>query len=343
VRQGEDGRIPARRARRATGRLHRFRRLGAPHVRHWASRGRPDLLRSRVDDGGDSERDPDLRVAVHRQPRSTGFPGAAPVHRRIHRAVRDRRALRDHVRRDSVRPGDDRHVLRRRPLPLHHLRRSSVSDPGRDVLLVPEGHRTHVPRALGPALVLGHVPRHAADVLSHARRGGAGARARPRDACHDRARRLRGRRPPHALRVALADRGRALTDGRLRHAADDALRGRRDLRRTRRPRPRRVARQGAGGRVNAVPYTHRVAKPNGWWGMIVFVATEATLFGTLIGGYYDLRFKTPEWPPPGVPDPKVLLPLILLAVLVSTSVPVQLASSFARARRVGAARLALLL
>jgi len=95
--------------------------------------------------------------------------------------------------------------------------------------------------------------------------------------------------------------------------------------------------------VNAVPYTHRVAKPNGWWGMIVFVATEATLFGTLIGSYYDLRFKTPEWPPPGVPDPKVLLPLILLAVLVSTSVPVQLASSFARARRVGAARLALLL
>lgn len=94
--------------------------------------------------------------------------------------------------------------------------------------------------------------------------------------------------------------------------------------------------------MSAVPYSGRVAKPNGWWGMVVFVATEATLFGTLIGSYYDLRFRTPHWPPAGVPDPKVLLPLVLLAVLVSTSLPVQLASNFARARRVGAAQLALL-
>jgi heme/copper-type cytochrome/quinol oxidase subunit 3 len=93
--------------------------------------------------------------------------------------------------------------------------------------------------------------------------------------------------------------------------------------------------------VNTVPYTHRVARPNGWWGTVVFVATEATLFGTLIGSYYDLRFKTPQWPPAGIPDPKVALPLILLAVLVATSVPVQLASRFARARRAGAAQLAL--
>jgi heme/copper-type cytochrome/quinol oxidase subunit 3 len=93
--------------------------------------------------------------------------------------------------------------------------------------------------------------------------------------------------------------------------------------------------------VNVVPYPQRVAKPNGWWGMAVFVATEATLFGTLIGSYYDLRFNAAHWPPPGVPDPKVTLPLILLAVLVSTSVPVQLASNLARARRIRGAQLAL--
>jgi heme/copper-type cytochrome/quinol oxidase subunit 3 len=93
--------------------------------------------------------------------------------------------------------------------------------------------------------------------------------------------------------------------------------------------------------MNAVPYSGRVAKPNGWWGMAVFIATEATLFGTLIGSYYDLRFNATQWPPHGVPDPKVALPLILLAVLVSTSVPVQLASSLARRRRVGASGLAL--
>jgi heme/copper-type cytochrome/quinol oxidase subunit 3 len=94
--------------------------------------------------------------------------------------------------------------------------------------------------------------------------------------------------------------------------------------------------------MNAIPQAQRVAKPNGWWGMVVFVATEATLFGTLIGSYYDLRFNATQWPPAGVPDPKVALPLILLAVLVATSVPVQMASNFARARRVGGAVLALL-
>src|SRR6185437_11423193 len=29
--------------------------------------------------------------------------------------------------------------------------------------------------------------------------------------------------------------------------------------------------------------TERLARPNGWWGMALFVAAEATLFGTLIG------------------------------------------------------------
>jgi heme/copper-type cytochrome/quinol oxidase subunit 3 len=94
--------------------------------------------------------------------------------------------------------------------------------------------------------------------------------------------------------------------------------------------------------VSAVPYTARSAKPNGWWGMVVFVATEVTLFATLIGSYYDLRFKTQQWPPPGVPDPKLLLPLVLTAALVATSIPVQLAVGFARRAQTRRAQLALL-
>jgi cytochrome c oxidase subunit III len=94
--------------------------------------------------------------------------------------------------------------------------------------------------------------------------------------------------------------------------------------------------------MTSVPYSPRVAKSNGWWGMAVFVATEATLFGTLIGSYYDLRFRTSPWPPVGVPDPRVALPLILLGVLVATSLPVQLASRWARGGRVRATQLALL-
>jgi len=94
--------------------------------------------------------------------------------------------------------------------------------------------------------------------------------------------------------------------------------------------------------MSSVPYAQRTAKPNGWWGMAVFVATEVTLFATLIGSYYDLRFRTPHWPPPGVPGPKVTVPLILLAVLVSSSIPVELASRSAQAGRTVATQLALL-
>jgi heme/copper-type cytochrome/quinol oxidase subunit 3 len=82
----------------------------------------------------------------------------------------------------------------------------------------------------------------------------------------------------------------------------------------------------------------RIARPNGWWGTVVFVATEATLFGTIVGTYYYLRFRAAHWPPAGIPKPEVLAPLILTGVLVSTSVLVQVAFNAARRERVGAAR-----
>jgi heme/copper-type cytochrome/quinol oxidase subunit 3 len=94
--------------------------------------------------------------------------------------------------------------------------------------------------------------------------------------------------------------------------------------------------------VTTVPYTERAAKPNGWWGMVVFVATEVTLFATMIGSYYDLRFRTPHWPPPGVPDPKPALPLILTGALALTSIPVHLASVSAQRGRARRAQLLLL-
>jgi cytochrome c oxidase subunit III len=77
----------------------------------------------------------------------------------------------------------------------------------------------------------------------------------------------------------------------------------------------------------------REAQPSGWWGMALFVATDATLFATFIGTYFYLRFNMLLWPPPGVPEPKVLLPLVLTAVLVATSIPMQAAARAARAGR----------
>jgi cytochrome c oxidase subunit III len=85
----------------------------------------------------------------------------------------------------------------------------------------------------------------------------------------------------------------------------------------------------------------RVAHPNGWWGIAIFCASEAMLFGLLLATYFYLRFRATHWPPPGVPEPKVALPLILTAVLVTSSVPVALAVRAARAGRVRVAQGAL--
>ena len=56
-----------------------------------------------------------------------------------------------------------------------------------------------------------------------------------------------------------------------------------------------------------------------FWGMAMLIASEATLFGTFIGSYYYLRFSTHHWPPPGTPEPRVVVPLILAGVLATTN------------------------
>ncbi len=75
---------------------------------------------------------------------------------------------RGHVRRDPVRPAGDRHLLRRRPLPLRDLRRRRLPAARRLLLLVPEGHRADVPRGRRQALVLARLRRHRADVHADA-------------------------------------------------------------------------------------------------------------------------------------------------------------------------------
>ena len=87
----------------------------------------------------------------------------------------------------------------------------------------------------------------------------------------------------------------------------------------------------------------RLSSPNGWWGMAVLIATEATLFGCLIATYFYLAFQNGQWPPTGVPDPKVALPLGLTAALVAGTVPMLRAVRSARLADVARARLWVLL
>jgi cytochrome c oxidase subunit III len=91
---------------------------------------------------------------------------------------------------------------------------------------------------------------------------------------------------------------------------------------------------------HALPSTRapRVARPNGWWGTAIFVATEATLFGTLFGTYYYLRFDSPRWPPAGIAPPELTVPLVLALVLAATAAPMALALEASRAGRLATAR-----
>ena len=82
----------------------------------------------------------------------------------------------------------------------------------------------------------------------------------------------------------------------------------------------------------------RPSKPAAWWGMVMLVASEATLFGAFIGTYFYLRFRAPQWPPDGIPEPRVIVPLILVGVLLLGSIPMHFASQAAQAGRLGPTR-----
>jgi cytochrome c oxidase subunit III len=64
-----------------------------------------------------------------------------------------------------------------------------------------------------------------------------------------------------------------------------------------------------------------------WWGIVLLLAIESTVFGTLIASYFYLKMGEPNWPPAGIKDPDLLLPTINTLVLVASSIPMYLADS----------------
>lgn len=66
----------------------------------------------------------------------------------------------------------------------------------------------------------------------------------------------------------------------------------------------------------------RRAQPNGWWGALILICSEAALFGCVIATYYYLRFVASSWPPDGIEKPSVTMPLILTGMLLASCLPV---------------------
>jgi cytochrome c oxidase subunit 3 len=87
----------------------------------------------------------------------------------------------------------------------------------------------------------------------------------------------------------------------------------------------------------------RAGLPAGWWGMLMLIASETTLLACLIATYWYLRIRAVHWPPAGIPEPRVVVPMALAGVLLLTSIPMRLAASAAREGRLGATRLLVLL
>ena len=83
----------------------------------------------------------------------------------------------------------------------------------------------------------------------------------------------------------------------------------------------------------AIPVTGAQPRPSGWWGMLLLIATEVTLFGVLIASYFYLRFKSPDWPQGAIAEPKLLKPVVYTLILLFTSIPMQVAFASARAGR----------
>jgi heme/copper-type cytochrome/quinol oxidase subunit 3 len=75
----------------------------------------------------------------------------------------------------------------------------------------------------------------------------------------------------------------------------------------------------------------RRALPNGWWGMALLLCSEATIFGTMIGSYFYLRFGVHHWPPLGIAPEDPTNPSIATACLVATCIPMFFAAQSARA------------
>lgn len=74
----------------------------------------------------------------------------------------------------------------------------------------------------------------------------------------------------------------------------------------------------------------RQSQPVGWWGMVLFMCSEVTIFGTLIASYFYLEFGVHHWPPPGIAPEKVSDPSISTGVLVLTSLSMWFAARAAR-------------
>jgi cytochrome c oxidase subunit III len=86
-----------------------------------------------------------------------------------------------------------------------------------------------------------------------------------------------------------------------------------------------VTREAAVIDVSHLPNLVSGSRGTLWWSFVLLLTIEATVFATLISAYFYLRMGAPEWPPPGISPPDLLLPTLNTFILILSSVPMYLA------------------
>lgn len=84
----------------------------------------------------------------------------------------------------------------------------------------------------------------------------------------------------------------------------------------------------------AQPPRFREVPEQGFWGMLGFIATEATFFVMLISAYFYLVGESPTWPPEGIAKPELPLPIINTVILLASSGPMFYATHQLRRGRI---------
>ena len=82
-----------------------------------------------------------------------------------------------------------------------------------------------------------------------------------------------------------------------------------------------VAPPGKGTPLQPAPSSAR-GHPTAWWGMVILILTEATLFGGLLSSYFFLRALNHTWPLGGIKPPDLARISVFTAVLLGSSVPI---------------------
>src|SRR5581483_9187666 len=174
VRAQADLRLPRRRVLDGRHRVLLDARVGAPHVRRRHAGRARHLLHAQLDDGRGADRREDLQLARDALAREHLVRHADALVPRLPRRVHRRRPLRHLPGRVPDRLAGDRHVLRRRALPLRPVRRLDVRDLRRPLLLVAQDVRPDPRRAAREAALLADLLRLQPHLLPAAHAGADG-------------------------------------------------------------------------------------------------------------------------------------------------------------------------